>query len=55
MIALRSPAASVAVGLAVLAISAGSALAISQSGEQKDISGSGHTTCKAVRLTTRIS
>jgi hypothetical protein len=39
----RSSAVSMAVGLAVLAFSAGSALAISQSGEQKDMRRVGHT------------
>ena len=43
MIALRSSAVSAAVGLAVLAFSAGSALAISQSGEQKNMKRVGHT------------
>jgi hypothetical protein len=43
MTVLRSSAVSVAVGLAVLAFSAGSALAISQSGEQKDMKRVGHT------------
>lgn len=42
MIALRNSAVSVAVGLAVLAFSAGSALAISQSGEQKNMRRVGH-------------
>ena len=39
----RSSAVSMAVGLAVLVFSAGSALAISQSGEQKDMRRVGHT------------
>jgi len=39
----RSSAVSVAVGLAVLAVSTGSALAINQSGEQKDARRVGHT------------
>jgi hypothetical protein len=43
MIALRSSTVSVAVGLVALAFSAGSALAISQSGEQKDMKRVGHT------------
>lgn len=42
MIASRSPTVSVAVGLAMLAFSAGSALAISQSGEQKNMRRVGH-------------
>jgi len=43
MTVLRSSAVSVAVGLAALAFGAGSALAISQSGEQKDMKRVGHT------------
>src|SRR3989337_1738621 len=42
MFALRKSAGSVAVGLALLAFGAGSALAISQSGEQKNMRRVGH-------------